>query len=183
MNDYLQTRRYRGHTITVQFKRDELGLGAPWEEHDGHGIVSDWVRRDADDGELLLSSDRSFRRFYDFRATMKLAKRDGWGLTREAKRALAARLGRHINGHDVLREAVMSDYRYLRDWCEDRWEWVWRQVTIDGFNYYETCGGFESCSIDDYAAPEAFEEAQAWLDRELTESHDAACRGVETEAA
>ena len=47
--------------------------GAPWDEENGHGPVSDWRRgpnytghHDKRPGEILLCGDRHAARFYDF---------------------------------------------------------------------------------------------------------------------
>lgn len=60
--------------------------GAPWEEEDGHGDVSEWTRRDKLPGELVLSEDGRSKRFYDFAGACKIARRDGWGFLPEPVR-------------------------------------------------------------------------------------------------
>ncbi len=67
-----------GFTLRASIKHDDA-TGAPWEEHDGHGPVSDWTRRDKLPGELLLCDDGRQKRFYDFAEACKIARRDGWG--------------------------------------------------------------------------------------------------------
>lgn len=69
---------YSGHKFRVTAYHDDC-MGAPWEEHDGHGIISDWTTRDKAPGELVLASDRGSNRYYDFAETVKIARRDGWG--------------------------------------------------------------------------------------------------------
>lgn len=44
-------RRYRAEV------HHDSDMGAPWEEHYGHGPVSDWTIRDKRPGELVLSVD------------------------------------------------------------------------------------------------------------------------------
>ncbi|SDG92045.1 hypothetical protein SAMN05216466_10657 [Paraburkholderia phenazinium] len=73
---------------------DDVDMGAPWEEHDGHGPVSDWTTRDKHPGEWQLSSDHGSKRFYDAAEANAIAKRDGWGLTEEHKQVLLERLAR-----------------------------------------------------------------------------------------
>lgn len=34
-----------GHTLKIEVERDD-DMGPPWAEHDGHGPVSEWERRD-----------------------------------------------------------------------------------------------------------------------------------------
>lgn len=69
---------YRDHEIKIEVHHDEH-MGEPWKEHDGHGIVSEWVRRDKKPGELVLNESRGSFRYYDFAETLKIARRDGWG--------------------------------------------------------------------------------------------------------
>lgn len=80
---------YPGETFTFKMgrveyvatiERDEY-MGAPWEEHDGHGVVSDWTSRDKRPGEMILSEDSRdcSKRFYDFAESCRIARRDGWG--------------------------------------------------------------------------------------------------------
>ncbi len=67
-----------GYSATIELQHDS-GHGAPWEECDGHGIVSDFETRKKRPGELVLHELRSTTRFYDFAASVKIARRDGWG--------------------------------------------------------------------------------------------------------
>lgn len=77
--------------ISVQFDEDH---GAPWEEHDGHGPVSEWTTRDKRPGERVLVSDRGSKRYYDVQEANRIAKADGWGLIDEHKTALLQRLAK-----------------------------------------------------------------------------------------
>ncbi len=118
----------------------------PWENSDGHGPVSDWTTRDKRPGEWLLCSDRHSKRFYDFAVTT--AKRDGWGAPNSAG----------TRGEIAVR-AVESDFHFLRDWCEGRWEYLTVFVTLlnsAGEELASDClGGVEShqdywrdCALD-----------------------------------
>jgi hypothetical protein len=118
-------RLYDGDTfaqgkIRVTFPPDQ-DHGAPWEEHDGHGIVSEWTTRDKAAGERVLCVDRHSRRYYDVAGTLKIARADSWGAPGgrrpgETRRAELAR-------------AVEADYEYLRGWCTDQWSYVGVVVT------------------------------------------------------
>ena len=44
------TFEHRGRTFTMAIEHD-AGLGEPWKEHDGHGIVSEWTTRSPEEGE------------------------------------------------------------------------------------------------------------------------------------
>lgn len=58
--------------ITLTFKVEinhDGGMLPPWEEHDGHGVVSDWTSRDKHPGEWVLDTDRSGNKlYYNFQA-------------------------------------------------------------------------------------------------------------------
>lgn len=108
-------------TFRVQFERDD-NHGAPWEEYDGHGVVSGWEHRDKRPGELVLSSDRGAKRFYDFAESCKKALAERWDAHpynegQETKRQQAAK-------------AARADYEYLRAWCNDEWHYVGVIVTL-----------------------------------------------------
>ncbi|WOD17183.1 hypothetical protein [Paraburkholderia kirstenboschensis] len=50
----------------------------------------------------VLTKDRDSRRYYDVQETMKIARRDGWGLSDEEKAALI----RSLAGKRVVRKAT-----------------------------------------------------------------------------
>jgi hypothetical protein len=110
---------HRGHVFRVTFPPDE-SMGEPWNAHDGHGIVTEWTTRDADTGERVLCEDRNRRRYYDVSETVKIAKRDGWGLhlTSESPSTQAER-------------AVDADFERMRAWCNEEWAWIGVVVTLD----------------------------------------------------
>jgi hypothetical protein len=95
---------HEGLTFRVEFE-DDTDSGPPWEECDGHGVVSDWTRRDKCPGERVLCSDRGSKRYYDVQASTAIAKRDGWGLCDEHKAELLERL------------------------CRPRYRWEWTSST------------------------------------------------------
>lgn len=131
----------------------DCDLGAPWEEHDGHGVVSDWTRRDKKPGEVVIASDRGSHRFYDVAETMRLAKRDGWGLGAGDLAAFEARIGRKATRKMIVAEAVRRDCERMRQWCNDIWHWcgvIVSQLGEDGgeTGEHRSLWGIES---DDYA--------------------------------
>jgi hypothetical protein len=119
-----------GRTYTVKTKYD-TDAGPPWEEEDGHGIVTEWTRRDKHPGERVLITDSHGydRRYYDVAATMRIARRDGWGVGPDCIAALRQRLGRAPTAGQLLAAAVDLDYDYLRGWCRDDWCYVGVIVT------------------------------------------------------
>lgn len=116
MTDAYETRdiEQNGKTYRVEFIFDS-DTGAPWKEHDGHGVVSGWESRDKKPGEVVISEDHGSKRFYDIAATTRIAKRDGWGLAPEK----AAGLTRA----QIVAEAVRLDMERMRGWCNDDWHW------------------------------------------------------------
>lgn len=116
MNDAYKTEIFEqhGNTYKIEWFYDSY-YGAPWEEHDGHGIVSEWTTRAKRPGELVLNTDGRSRRYYDFQHTVKIAKRDGWNSCRTKAEAA---------------EAAMRDFQYLKDWCDDKWHWCGIVVTL-----------------------------------------------------
>ncbi|MBN3762368.1 hypothetical protein [Burkholderia sp. Ac-20365] len=164
-----------GFTFRVKIVAD-TDMGAPWKEHDGHGEVSEWTGRDKRPGEIVLCTDRRSRRYYDWQVSMKIARRDGWGLCDEDKTALIKSLaapgivgrGTHqgigrpgrdpakpLTQGEITAEAVRRDFAYLRGWCNDDWQWVGVVVelldedgeVIDDVN--DSLWGIES-GADDY---------------------------------
>lgn len=98
-------------------------MGAPWEEHDGHGVVSDWTTRDKAPEERVLAIDRNHRRYYDVKATIAKARKEGWGCSHPA--------GHHKTRKEAIACAVDQDFEYCRAWCNDGWEWTAVIVTLE----------------------------------------------------
>jgi hypothetical protein len=148
MSDCYESRdiEQNGKTYRVEFIFDS-DMGAPWEEHDGHGIVSGWESRDKKPGEVVISSDHGRKRFYDVAATTRIAKRDGWGVA-DADTS-------KITPAQITALAVQRDMERMRDWCNDVWHWCGVAVfplTEDGDELRsktESLWGIES-DADDY---------------------------------
>lgn len=99
-------------TFTIKFEEDS-DHGAPWDEMDGHGPVSEWTRRDKRAGELLLQAQHGDKRYFDFAAACKLALAEGWDAQpyntgAETKRQQAAK-------------AARANFDMLRGWCANEW--------------------------------------------------------------
>lgn len=108
---------------------DDDTCSPPWEMSDGHGPVSDWTTRDKRPGEWVLNSDRGSKRYYDAAEANRIAKRDQWGIGPEAEAQLARKLGRAPTAGETRAAAVLSDYEFLRRWCNDQWSYVGVIVT------------------------------------------------------
>jgi hypothetical protein len=174
----MKTIEHNGHTINLEWHHDE-DCEAPWEHECGHGPVSEWTRRDKFSGERVLCSDRGSRRYYDFAKAIKIAKRDGWGLSDKETAKLAAKLGRKATRGEIIAESVERDFELLRRWCSDDWFWCGYVVTIEGTDYHESLWGIDSDSQAEFEAS-AIREAQQWIDNEVTQSQDSACRDIAT---
>ena len=165
-------------TFTSEFDQDS---GTPWEREDGHGPVTDWVRREKRAGELLLCSDGILKRFYDFAGAMVLAKRDGWGLSPDALAALTRKLGHAPTKGQLAEAAVLVDFHNLEGWANDRWHYVGVIVTLrnpEGEEVdSESLWGVED-SGDYYqdVAEELAEELEKRHALDVAEDFDAACR-------
>jgi hypothetical protein len=94
-------------------------MGEPWKEHDGHGVVSEWVSRAKAPGERILITDHKCHRFYDIAASIEIAKRDGWDCEPYNTGSKGERAAR----------AVERDFKVLKAWCND--EWMWCGVTVN----------------------------------------------------
>lgn len=108
-------------TFAVEYRPDQ-DAGAPWENSEGHGPVSDWVRRDKLPGELVLNEDRGFRRYYYFAEACRIARREGWDTPPYKDDRLTAR--------QRAARAARADYEFLRQWCDDEWQYVGVIVTL-----------------------------------------------------
>lgn len=134
-----------GLKFEVETGHDEC-IGTPWEEHDGHGIVTDWVRRDKRPGERILIADRDHKRYYDIQASMEIALRDSWGCENPEGKTR----------HQIAAEAVEADFQRLRAWCNDQWHWMFVSVQLlskDGTpvpDFQSVIGGIESDCGDEY---------------------------------
>ena len=127
--------------VKIEYDTD---YSPPWENSDGHGVVSDWEHRGEANGRWELCEDHYSRRYYDWKETLKIAKRDGWG-----------------HSGDTM-DAVRRDYEYLRAWYNDTWYYVGLIVELYDVNDEligeDSCWGYESY-CEDYLCS----EARSWL--------------------
>jgi len=109
-----------GERYRVEYAFDHYH-GAPWEDDGGHGVVSEWTRRDKRPSERVLNTDGTRSRFYDIKASLEIAKRDDWG-----------RYGFQTTGTkgQHYAEQVERDFKYLKEWCGDKWHYMGIIVTL-----------------------------------------------------
>lgn len=127
MNNFIEKITHAGLSFNVYHEPD-FDADTPWERGDGYGVVSEMVTRSKRAGELILEEryarQSSTRRYYDFAASMKIAKRDGWGVSPEVHAAMTKAKGRAPTGNEITAKAVMVDFERLRQWCNDDWCYV-----------------------------------------------------------
>jgi len=155
-----------GNRYRVAIEHDE-DSGTPWESEDGHGPVTDWTDRPKAPGERVLSVSGRASRFYNVQQAVEIAKRDGWNTPPY-----------EIVGESAAERAVRAvdaDFRHLRDWCLDRWEYlVVRVQLVDALGRkmedHPTIQTFWEESRIESIDPEAVEKEARNLATLLTES-------------
>lgn len=152
---WTETIAINGLSFRVEYERDDYA-GAPWENCDGHGVVSDWERRNKRPGELILNEYRGLRRFYDFQESCRIARADHWDCEpyndgSETKRQQAAK-------------AARSDYEYLSKWCNDQWRYLSVDVQLLD-EYGEPIAG----ACDSLCGVESFNDYHETVAREMCE--------------
>lgn len=126
----------------------DYAIGAPWDEFDGYGIVSRWTSRPKRPGEMILNSDRSSHRYYDFQATIQIARRDNWGCWKNYPTT--------TERGSALVKAVMDDFNNLRDWCNGGWNYMGIEVFPllntgdEARSMSRSLWGIESCVPESY---------------------------------
>lgn len=172
------------YQILLKWYHDEH-QGNPWEEHEGHGIVREarvpkYASRGAKKpGELVLHSGLSTVLFYDYAATLKIARRDGWGISEEERSKMEKELGRKATRREETARSVVLDYEFLRKFCTGDIYYVGYTIEVEGTSYEDSLWGIMSDDME-FHAKEALEEAEAWIEREVREQTDAAARDILT---
>lgn len=133
-----ETIELHGASYLVEWFYDEYA-GAPWDNSDCHGPVTGWERRDKKPSEIILSSDRGLKRFYDFAEAMRMARRDGWS----APPYIFSSPGEQAHA------AVMSDFEYLRRWCDGQWFYCGIVVTMLDEDGEKTQASDSICCVED----------------------------------
>ena len=153
-----------GFTFRAAMEYDHYH-GAPWQEEDRHGPVSDWVRRDKRAGELVLCEDSGSYRYYDFQEASKIAKRDGWD---------TAPFGQGTRGERAAR-AAMADYDRLRKWCGDQWHYC-GVVVVTAYREDIALGSASLWGIESDAGDYLLEVANELLPEALEEARERVAR-------
>lgn len=113
-----------GLTFKVEIKQDE-DYGRPWDESDGHGPVREakrnyhYGRIEKAHGERILHAGDSneYSWVYDWNGALKLAEKDGWGVSEKDRPANWDSLSRAQQSE----LAVQRDFEFLKAWCDENW--------------------------------------------------------------
>lgn len=132
----------------------DYDYGPPWEEECFHGPVSDWERRKKLPHEWILNADLGSYLYYDSKAALETALKEGWGPWDPA-----------LTPRQNAAAAVRADFENLRRWCNGDWGYVIVRVIlldVDGEDTDEDAvlGGVHSDYVED-TARELAEEIQA----------------------
>jgi len=175
MSTHLDERMFKMDGVELRLRIfHDADMQAPWIEHCGHGSVREAKARDEKrPGERTLYCDRHYYLFYDWEDAIRLAKKDGWGLCPERHQQLAREKGREPTKGEIIERAVWDDFCRLRDWCDDKWRWIWIEVEHLPSGISRTLGGIES-DCEDYLTElctelgeSVLEEAMPRFEREM----------------
>lgn len=146
---------HKNHDFQVELEHDD-SVKPPWKEFDCHGVVSNWRPIGSKRAEeRILSRDRQSCLFYDWRASVAKAKKEGWRPThenpRESEFEFNLRVASMKRG-EAAHLAVEQDFDRLRDWCDDRWRYVGVVVTDLEHAHKASIWGVESDAHDHIAS-------------------------------
>jgi hypothetical protein len=125
-------REWEAHGLTFRaFTVADTDHAAPWEEEDGHGPIREASRHGYSGRIAKRPEERPFSGdhwhaptyLYDWQAAMKLARAE-WGISDDARAALARKLGREPTCGEIAEEAVRQDFQRMRGWVRDDWHYV-----------------------------------------------------------
>lgn len=173
----MDTIEFRGLTFRVEHKADDCG-DLPWEREEGHGPVRYESRRgpfgnvSKSPGERPLTSDRRGAWLYAWDETMRIAKRDRWGMSPDDAVKFTNNTGRAPTAGESRLAAVQADFNRLRRFLEGDWCYIGIVVTlldVDGnpTHISDSLWGIESDAYDylDEVARELATELAAPLGR------------------
>jgi hypothetical protein len=115
----------------------DYDAGYPWDNMELLGEVSEWTSAKKAPGQKTLNYDNPAYRYYDFQAAMVKAKKE------------------FANSEDAVK-AVEFEFGYLKDWCDDKWQYVGAMVTNLANQKSSSLWGIDS--TDDTYLKEVFNE-------------------------
>jgi hypothetical protein len=122
--------QHDGKTFCARTVPDQC-MGAPWDEDEGHGPVSGWIKAGYNGhvskrpGQRILCSDGRAARLYDYEAACATARRDGWSANVADYEAWE---GGEISTRLRAARAVDADMARLQKWCDGTWGWMTLEV-------------------------------------------------------
>jgi hypothetical protein len=146
-----------GRRVRVDFTHDEY-MGAPWKEHDGHGVVrqsknahSHYGEKEPHERPLNRPASHEWQYYYDVQGSIKRALEEGWGYIEinDWMRLLGQRR-KNPTKRMIAALAVEEDFQHLRAWCNDEWHWCSVSVMDVETGIEQSMGGIESNSDQSY---------------------------------
>jgi len=178
-----ETREIDGRKYRIDWHYDDT-FGRPEGESDGHGVCADinfdpkTFGEDHDpeeDGEpdmeevvrhkmmrVLSRADRrgGYWRVYDVWETMKVAKKDGWGVANPAG----------LTPDEIIAKAIDNDFNYLQGWYNDDWHWCGITVMLldeEGDPTEDEASLWGLCSDDDEYHEEVIKDLVSEIQRQV----------------
>ncbi len=138
-----EDRVVHGRHVKVTWFTDE-NMGPPWKEHaDCHGKIREVGRHSS--AKWPCERKLSDHYYYDWRAAMKLALKDGWYQGDINTFLKLTWLHKRVPTRKMIAEyAVDRDFKYLRSWCRDEWHWCGIEVQDHETGVEESLWGIES---------------------------------------
>lgn len=147
-----ETLIHNGREYRVTIEYDDCAE-APWEQCDGHGPVrcarTEHGDKRAGERPLNQPTRGQYQYYYDWQEAMRMARRDGWGISDGVRSVMVKRLGREPTPGEIAAEAVALDFNRLHGWCNNDWNHV--VITVSRGTLSETLGGVESDYWEDSA--------------------------------
>ena len=152
-----------GWSLVVKIENDNT-YNPLWEDCDSMGVVKESRGHPGDSyTDWIMNSDRGWYRYYDWKATLPVAIREGWG-------APPYRTG---SKQEQAMRAMKRTYEYLRAWCNDEWHYVGLIVELRDERGCligeDSCWGFESENISYVTS-----EARSWAYHLIRDARKAA---------
>lgn len=200
INSFTFTHENRKFLARVYADHD---MGRPWEEHDGHGDIREgytgftgYAEKRGGEvviGEVAFSHRKARVWLYDVAATIKRARKEGWGISEQQTEALGVRLYAQsktpkprLTKREIVAEAVRLDMERMSAWLNDRWTWCGVSVVempdfSKAIEALESYDGGDVTDGNDWQT-EAIEALRELESREPREDYANALWGIESDA-
>ncbi len=145
MADAFHTEEKEFHGLSVRIEYLSYSdMAYPWVEYDGCGVIREvcsyYGRPDKKPGEVIIYSDGGNYFIYDFQATTKKAKSEGWGVSDLDTTGMSKK--------QITRESVLRNMEYCRKFLNGDLFYIGIKCTVLDYDGSETehedsCWGFE----------------------------------------